>query len=302
MTNEEIIGKQFGRWIVLDVVLKYKNGKTYCKCQCSCEKHTIKFVYKNSLLKGESQSCGCLSKELAQERCRCDIVGNRFGNLIVKKMLYNYRSGKTYCLCDCDCGKEHICSLSNLSTGHTTSCGCMKLEKNWNGRRTNLVGRRFGALVVEEMLYGYSNKQTCCRCTCDCGKTSIVYMSNLLQGFTHSCGCGEHDSVGEQLIKNILNENNIAYTYNYRFDDCRNILPLPFDFYLQEYNTCIEYDGVQHFEPIEYFGGEEAFKQRQINDNIKTQYCTDNNIQLIRLPYTLSEDEIKNIILNIWNP
>ena len=79
-------------------------------------------------------------------------------------------------------------------------------------------------------------------------------------------------------------------------------MPLPFDFYLHDYNVCIEYDGIQHFKPIEYFGGEEAFQKRQLNDKIKTEYCIDNHITLIRLPYTLSEDEIKNIVLNIWNP
>lgn len=302
MVDEEIIGLQFGRWTVLDVIPRYKNGKTYCKCKCSCSKKTIKMVYKNSLLKGESQSCGCLKKELAQEYYRSNRIGDRFGSLVIKKMLYNYKNEKTYCLCDCDCGNEHICSLSNLVSGHTTSCGCNSYEKGWNGRRTDLVGVRFGKLIVDEMLYGYKNKQTYCKCHCDCGNGSVVYMGNLLQGFTHSCGCGEHDSVGESLIKSILNENNITYVYNYRFSDCRNILPLPFDFYLPDYNTCIEYDGVQHFQPIEYFGGEKEFDKRKENDSIKNQYCIKNNIQLIRLPYTLSEEEVKKIVLNIWNP
>lgn len=302
LTNEEILGVQFGRWIVLDVIPKYKNDKTYCKCQCTCERQTIKMVYKNSLLKGESQSCGCLRKELAQKHYRQNRVGERFGNLVVKKMLYNYKNEKTYCVCICDCGKEHVCSLSNLVSGHTTSCGCNSYEKGWDGRRTDLVNKRFGKLVVTKMLYGYRNKQTYCECNCDCGNSSIVYMGNLLQGFTHSCGCSEHDSIGEELVKNILNDNNITYMYNYRFDDCRNTLPLPFDFYLPEYDTCIEYDGIQHFEPVEFFGGEEELKKRQVNDDIKTQYCNTKNIQLVRLPYTLSEAEIKQVVLNIWNP
>lgn len=297
-----MIGRQFGRWTVLDVVKNYKNGKTYCRCVCSCEKQTVKMVYKNSLLKGESQSCGCLSRELAQERQRSNRVGERFGHLVVKEMLYNYKGEKTYCLCDCDCGNEHVCSLSNLVTGDTTSCGCNSSNKCWDGRRTDLIGQRFGKLVVKKMLYGYSNKKTYCECHCDCGNDSIVYMGNLLQGFTHSCGCGEHDSIGEQLVKSILDENNVKYDYNHRFDDCRNALPLPFDFYLPDYNTCIEYDGIQHFQLVEHFGGQEEFERRKVNDNIKTNYCIDKNINLIRLPYTLSHEEIKNIILNIWNP
>lgn len=297
-----MIGKNFGRWTVLNVIPKYKGDKTYCECVCSCEKHTIKMVYKYTLLNGDSQSCGCLQSEITKKRCRSNRIGERFGNLVVKKMLYHYKGEKTYCICDCDCGKEHITSLSNLVIGHSTSCGCNSSNKCWDGRRTNIIGKRFGKLIVEEMLYGYSNKQTYCKCKCDCGANSIVYMGNLLQGFTHSCGCGEHDSVGEQFIKKILDENNIRYKYNYRFDNCRNILPLPFDFYLLDYNVCIEYDGIQHFKPIDFFGGEEELKRRQLNDEIKNKYCIDNNIKLIRFPYTMEDEEIKKIILNIWNP
>lgn len=302
MTNEEMVGKQFGRWTVLSVAPKYKNDKTYCECQCSCEKHTKKMVYKNSLLKGESQSCGCLRSELTQERCRVNRVGERFGNLTIREMLYGYKDGATYCLCDCDCGKEHICRLSNLVSGHTTSCGCNSHDKTWEGRRTDLVGTKIDKLTIIEMLYGHMNKQTCCKCVCDCGNESIVYVGNLLQGFTHSCGCEEHRSYGERLIKQILNENNIQFEYNYRFSDCRNILPLPFDFYLPDYNTCVEYDGIQHFQPIDFFGGEEAFNITRKNDSIKNKYCIEKNINLIRLPYTLSENEVIYKVLNIWNP
>lgn len=302
MKDDDMIGRQFGRWTVIAVVKKYKNGKTYCQCQCSCEKHTIKMVYKHSLLKGESKSCGCLSVELAQQRERSNRVGERFGNLVVKEMLYQYRGEKTYCVCDCDCGNEHVCSLSNLVTGHTTSCGCRTGDKCWDGRRTDLVGDRFGMLVVVEMLYGYKNGQTYCKCKCDCGNESIVYIGNLKQGYTQSCGCMEGISAGERLIKGILEDNNIKFVPQKRFNDCKNVLPLPFDFYLPDYNTLIEFDGIQHFKPIEYFGGEEEFKRRQNNDAIKNKYCKDNKINLIRLPYTLSDNEIKQQVLNIWNP
>lgn len=297
-----MVGMQFGRWMVLDIVKKYKNQKTYCKCQCSCEKRTIKMVYKNSLLTGESQSCGCLRKELQRERVRSNHIGERFGNLIVREMLYQYRGEHTYCLCDCDCGEEHICSLSNLITGHTTSCGCISSQLTWAERKTNLIGKRFGNLVVAEMLYGYKNTQTYCRCKCDCGNESVVYIGNLQAGKSMSCGCMENQSIGERIIKDILINNNVHFIPQKRFDGCRNINPLPFDFYLPDYNVCIEYDGIQHFEPVEFFGGQDGFKRRTYNDAIKTQYCINNNINLIRLPYMLSNDDIKQKILNIWNP
>lgn len=302
LTNDEIIGMQFGRWTVLEVIKNYKNDKTYCKCQCSCEKHTVKMVYKHTLLKGESQSCGCLRRELAQNKYRIDHTGERFGSLIIKEMLYGYRNEKTYCRCICDCGKEHMCYLQNLLNGHTTSCGCNSANKCWDGRRNNLVGIKFGNLVVEEMLYGYKNKQTYCRCVCDCGNVTIVHIGNLKSGRSASCGCLEGKSIGERLIKTILTNNNINFIQQKRFDDCKHVLTLPFDFYLPEYNICIEFDGIQHFQPVEFFGGEDEFEKLKINDVIKTEYCKLNNINLIRLPYTLSCKEIEDKILSIWNP
>lgn len=302
LTNDEIIGVKFGRWTVLEVIKNYKNGKTYCKCQCSCDEHTIKMVYKNSLLTGESQSCGCLRRKLAQEKYRIDHTGERFGSLVIKEMLYGYYNEKTYCKCECDCGKEHICYLQNLLNGHTTSCGCQTANKCWDGRRRNLVGIRFGNLVVKEMLYGYKNKQTYCKCYCDCGNETIAHAGNIQNGRTSSCGCLEGKSIGERLIKNILIENEVYFIHQKRFDDCKNVLTLPFDFYLPDYNTCVEFDGIQHFKPIEFFGGEDEFERLKTNDAIKTEYCRLNNINLIRLPYTLSNEEIEEKILNIWNP
>ena len=96
-----------------------------------------------------------------------------------------------------------------------------------------------------------------------------------------------------------LETNGIKYIYQYK---TRWLGLQSLDFYLPDYNTCIEYDGIQHFHLVEHFGGQEEFERRKINDNIKTNYCIDKNINLIRLPYTLSHEEVKNIILNIWNP
>ena len=77
---------------------------------------------------------------------------------------------------------------------------------------------------------------------------------------------------------------------------------LPFDFYLPEYNICIEYDGEHHFRPIEMWGGYEKFIINQENDEIKNEYCKNHNITLLRLPYTCSKEDIKNEILNILSP
>lgn len=94
-----------------------------------------------------------------------------------------------------------------------------------------------------------------------------------------------NESKGERKIRLWLEENNINFEPQHKFDDCKNILPLPFDFYLPDYNTCIEYNGLQHYKIVTYFGGNDGFKQRQINDKLKMEYCNNNNIPLLIIKY-----------------
>jgi len=106
-----------------------------------------------------------------------------------------------------------------------------------------------------------------------------------------------NESKGELRIARILDENNIKYKRQYRLDDCKNIKPLPFDFYILDKNVLIEFDGEQHYKPVNFFGGVEGFKQRQKNDDIKTKYCKDNNIKLIRIKHSDNiENRLKELI------
>jgi hypothetical protein len=99
-------------------------------------------------------------------------------------------------------------------------------------------------------------------------------------------GCPKcKESKGESLVRNYLLDNNIEFITQKKFTDCVYLNELKFDFYLPEHNTCIEYNGRQHYTPIDYFGGEETFKYQLIRDNIKSEYCKNNNIHLIIIKY-----------------
>lgn len=102
----------------------------------------------------------------------------------------------------------------------------------------------------------------------------------------HRCPNCEKYYLGERNIREILLENNQTFEEQYKFQDCKNIRPLPFDFYLPDKNVCIEYQGRQHYMAVDYFGGVDSFNKQQYNDNIKRQYCIENNIELIEIPYT----------------
>lgn len=100
-------------------------------------------------------------------------------------------------------------------------------------------------------------------------------------------------SKGELLVSKYLNDMYINHLEQFSFDDCRNKRKLKFDFYIPSLNTCIEYNGIQHYKPVKHFGGEENFKITKKRDNIKIKYCEDNNINLIHIKY--NEDIISKI-------
>lgn len=90
------------------------------------------------------------------------------------------------------------------------------------------------------------------------------------------------ESKGEKIISNFLKNKNIKFKREKRFDDCRNILPLPFDFFLLNHNICIEFDGKQHFIQHKIWSNLEEIQKR---DEIKNIYCKENNIILYRFNY-----------------
>lgn len=102
-------------------------------------------------------------------------------------------------------------------------------------------------------------------------------------------------SKGELIIKKYLENNFIEFIYQHTFPECKNKRKLKFDFYLPKYNTCIEYDGIQHFKINNFFGGEAEFNNLKNNDLIKNNYCLKNNIKIIRIPYYFNNN-IENIL------
>lgn len=113
----------------------------------------------------------------------------------------------------------------------------------------------------------------------------------------HGCPECSWISKGEEYIKEYLDEFGIKYIRQHGFDDCRYINKLSFDFYLPELNTCIEFDGEQHFKPNERFGGEEGFRLCLERDRCKNEWCVENDVKLIRIRYDQMSD-IKDIIKN----
>lgn len=145
-----------------------------------------------------------------------------------------------------------------------------------------------------EVIGEYINSKTNIlhRCKID-GCEWMACPLNVLNGK----GCPHcKESLGEKKISKWLKSHDFVYIYQYKFNDCVDKKPLPFDFYIPLLNICIEYDGQQHFEPIDFAGNGETwalsrFEMVQHHDKIKNDYCKNNNISLLRIPYFKNAEE-----------
>lgn len=127
-----------------------------------------------------------------------------------------------------------------------------------------------------------------------CGKVWQTTPDRFLRG--HGCPiCKE--SNGEKAVAKYLSAHHINFVRQKKFKNCRLKHMLPFDFYLPELNMCIEYDGEQHFHPIEYFGGTDKFEYTHYHDLFKNKFCEEHQIKIIRIKYTENVDSVLKRVL-----
>lgn len=144
----------------------------------------------------------------------------------------------------------------------------------------------------------YKNMSSRLKFVCsECGNEFETTPHNyLLRGFTR-CECCSIFSQGEEDIKSVLEEFNIKYIPQMRFDDCRDQKKLPFDFYLPDYNYLIEFNGGQHYFPVCYFGGQERLEYTQKHDKMKADYAKRNGYNYLVITYE-NQKNIRDILIS----
>lgn len=318
-------GQKFGM-LTVTKEWKRKNNRIYWKCICECGKET--WVSTGNL--SGQKSCGCLSgqnQKIKKEKREKewaklnpgdkipigkakDLTGKKFKRLTA---LYRCVPPESYSkdtyhsafwMCKCDCGEHVIVTAYQLQHGNTYSCGCyskelnkQNLEKMHKDHRQRQIdkykNKKFGLLTALYPLENSTNGYITWHCKCECGRELDISTEKLLRKY--SCGCIQ-GSAGEQRIHHHLFNRNIKFEREKTFNDCINSntnTKLRFDFYLPDYDCCIEYDGEQHFKESSMCG--DSLEDRQMRDQIKTQYCKDHGIKLIRIPYT-EYDNIETIL------
>ena len=234
-----------------------------------------------------------------------NIIGEKFSRLTVIDITDERKDGGVVWLCQCECGNIIKCNTKSLRSGNTRSCGCLQKEIISNRRKKDLTNLRFGKLIALSPTIEKKHGSIIWNCICDCGNYHKVSAEVLLSGHCKSCGCLR--SIGNQRVKEILQD--IKVNFDPEHFVYINNIRYAFDFAIlnnQNQVICfIEYDGILHFEQDNYHGwnDEKNWERTQKNDKIKTQYAQDNNIPLIRIPYTdfdiLDKQYILERILNI---
>lgn len=226
-----------------------------------------------------------------------DLKNQIFGHLMAIQPTKQRKWGSIVWRCKClYCGNEQVYrDAGNLQKHYDHNCGCHISQKSLKNLEKshiiiNLEGQTFGdfkVLYLSKNNEKYKPIKWHCKCI-RCGYEKDINSQSLREQRSKYCKC-HRSSRGQDKIEKLLIQNNLFYEREKKFNSCKgNKQFLPFDFYVNN-EYLIEYDGQQHFKPIEIFGGQQRFLFTQERDKIKTQWCIDNNIPLIRIPYTQLE-------------
>jgi very-short-patch-repair endonuclease len=192
---------------------------------------------------------------------------------------------------DCICPKGHLCKIrfNDLRYGHgCRECGD-KLRSVHQRTEYETIRKGFESEGYTLITKEYKNNKQDLQCKCPKGHEFTTKWNRFSNGLRCPI-CSS--SKGETKIIQILKELNIDFVHDQYIWKGKLLRP---DFFLNAFNLVIEFDGIQHFEPVSHFGGEEGFLKRQEKDREKEMYCKENGIDILRIPYW-EIDNIEKII------
>ena len=285
--HEQFINEMKEMHPTIEVLNTYVNNDSLIECRCKKDGYIWTTTRRQLINKGHGcPLCGG-SRKLNQE---IFVKQMNFINPDIE-IIGSYINLDTKIACHCKvCGNDWSATPYHLKAGE----GCPVCRKKECSQNLALGMEEFKRRMKEiddtiEISGEYINNRTHIHCHCKvCDHEWTAMPTNLLAGK----GCPVClSSKGEKAIYKWLKENSFNFESEYRFDNCRYKKPLPFDFYIPDLKIAIEFDGIQHEMPTN-FGGkmseEKAKKNFEVikkRDAIKNKYCTDNNIQLIRISH-----------------
>lgn len=231
-----------------------------------------------------------------------------------------YKNAKTKLKFKCKCGKEFERTWDSFKRDKFHLCKSCSNTVEVKGVPSQYITKGIAKKPLEEVIKiveeigckyirRYTKKgtrSTIVEFECPYHGLQKVFWTNLEK--RRCCPqCNEYNKQNSRLsqkVEKYLIENNIEYIREYKFDNCKNKRPLPFDFYIPSLKMVIEVNGRQHYEKA-YFGGcteEEAEKKlitTKKHDAIKIEFCKKNNIKYIEIPFFTDDKNFTYI--NILN-
>lgn len=182
---------------------------------------------------------------------------------------------------------------NHLNGGGCNECSNLLKRKSDEQFKIDFEKIHGGGFILDQ----YSTSMEKIEVICPNNHKFSITPNDLLQGIgCMKCYQINQESKGIKVIKSFLISNDIDFEIEYTFKDCINPLTgrlLRFDIFIEKLNLCIEFDGPQHFKSTPLYGGKSELEKTIFRDNIKNEYCKQNNIPLIRIKYN---EDIENIL------
>ena len=251
-------GAQAGA-LILDYAIK-KNNRKYWVCHClACGRTNVEKrednlktgaiggkIYASGRIDKGTRSCGCKQKKAFKNP---NLLG-KIEEDLTGQIFYNWKVIQKTSLQDSNSSWIYLCQSTINSLYYDLISG--RHLKDGRLPSAKLASKKY--IEIQESILNFKSKKP-------------------------------KMSKGEEQIYSLLKSNNIHGCWQYKFLDCKDYLPLPFDFFIQN-KYVIEYDGEQHFKYCSLFDTtEESFSIRRSHDFLKNKYCFENKIPIIRIPY-----------------
>ena len=288
MTQEEFEAK-VAEYGLVKVIGEYKGGYKPIRYQCLfCNKEWT--TKASNIMYGR----GCPECGAKRSVSKRTMTHEQFVSMMAEKnpdveVTGRYCNSSTKIKVRCKkCNYEWEQTPNNLSTklSGCPNCRYDKVALKLKKAQEDFIKELVEVHPTIELVGEYKNNKTRTKFRCAvCGCEWLTDPHSVVNGQQSGCPhCKK--SKGENAIKDFLKENKIQFETQKAFQNCKHKRLLKFDFYLPDYNLCIEYQGAQHYKSVDYFGGIEGFEESQIRDNIKRKFCETNNILLLEIPYT----------------
>ena len=236
-----------------------------------------------------------------------EYVSGLLQNAGLKYVSGDYKNRKSKLTVECSCGHLKTATLNSLlaPTFSKLCTGCSRAAVvKANTAVYDAVKQACDSLGVELVSDEYVNAKSPLTFRCACGNTFVSKWDTVKHGKTKCSRCTGLQSKASARIEDWLLDKGIQYVKEKTFRGCKTPgarQPFRFDFYLPEYNCCIEYDGQQHFRVADFGGTHNAEElnakllDTYIRDRAKDSFCKERGIDLIRISFR-EEKKVESIL------